>query len=356
MDDIEKIFEDQFGKIKVGNVTCYGCVTACGQIHKVTEGPYSGYSSEGPEYETIFSLGGELVNTDIGFLVAADSLCDLYGLDTISTGVCIGFACELFEKGIITVKDTDGLKLTWGNHASFLTLIERIGRREGFGALLGEGAKRAAEQISGAEAYAIHCKGLEMGGYEPRAVKGYALSYAVSNIGASHTYGRPHPDLVGTTDRLAEEGKGDMVASAQREQAITDSVIACGFGSSGITGELRNETLLAATGIDEFADATYLAKLGERVVCLERAFNVREGFSRKDDTLPARMLTEPLKNAGPATGEVVRRLDSLLDEYYDVVGYTRQGIPTPQKLEELGLHLVIRDIEQDVQSQAGRGM
>jgi aldehyde:ferredoxin oxidoreductase len=149
-------------------------------------------------------------------------------------------------------------------------------------------------------------------------------------------------------DPLAEDGhgKGEMISSSQKGQAIDDSAIVCNFGSMGLTPELRNQLLAAATGIDEFGDPNKLEKMGERIVCLERAFNVREGFSRKDDTLPDRFLTEPLRDAGPATGQIVRNLDGLIDEFYDVAGYTRQGIPTPRKLQELGLSDVAKDIQQ----------
>ncbi len=346
MEGVEKLHALEFKKIKVKNFGCWGCMTRCGQIHEVTSGAYSGAWSEGPEYETIFAFGCELYNTDLASIVAADSICDLLGMDAISTGVSIGFACELFEKGIISTKDTDGLELTWGNHAAFVRLVEKIGRREGFGELLGEGVRRAAEHIGkGASKYAMHVKGIELPGYEPRAAKGFGLSYAVSNCGGIHTYGRPGLELSRAVDPLAEEGKGKLVASVQKDYAIADCVLECPFGNAGLTPELRNQLLVAATGIEEFGDPAYLEKVGERIVCLERAFNVREGFGRKDDTLPSRFLTEPLENAGSATGQTVQQLDTMLDEYYDAAGYTRQGIPTAQKLNELGLGGVINDVE-----------
>lgn len=346
LEGIERLTSNEFKRIKLKNYSCWGCMTRCGQWRKVIDGPYAGASSEGPEYETIFAFGCELYNTDLGFIVAADALCDLYGMDTISTGVCIGFATELFERGIITTKDTDGLKLTWGNHAAFLPLVEKIGRREGFGQLLGEGVKRAAEQIGkGSEKYAMHVKGVELPGYEPRTTKGYALSYAVSNIGSTHMYGRPWAEMAKIVDPLADEGKGEMIALSQNGQAIDDSAIVCNFGSMGLSPEMKGELMAAATGINEFGDPSKLGTVGERIVCLERAFNAREGFNRKDDTLPERFLTEPLQNAGPATGQIVRNLDGLIDEFYDAADYTRQGIPTPQKLDELGLSDIVKDIE-----------
>ena len=224
--------------------------------------------------------------------------------------------------------------------------MEKIGKREGFGELLGEGVKRAAEQIgNGAEKYAMHVKGLEVPGYEPRAVKGYGLSYAVSSLGAQHNWGRPTDELTRAIDPLTEEDKGEEILSVAKRQVMSDNLLECVFGNSGLTAEARNQLLVAATGLEEFGDPAYVDRVGERVLCLERAYNIREGFSRKDDTLPERFLTEPLEDAGLATGEIVRNLDGLIDEYYDASGYTRDGIPTPQKLKELGLEKVIPDME-----------
>lgn len=346
LEGVENIGDAELAKIKTKNDGCYGCMTKCGQVREVTEGTYAGAVSEGPDYETIWSLGGNLANTDRGSLIAADSLCDKLGLDTVSAGNSIGFAYELFQRGIITKKDTDGLELSWGNHANMMKLLAKIAHREGFGELLGEGTRRAAKQIGkGAEDYAMQVKGLELPAYEPRAVKGYGLILATSNIGANHMYGRPREDLAGTTDRFADEGKGKAISRAQIGQAVEDSVIQCSFGPvTGLTPESRSQILVAATGFDEFGDPAYLNQIGERVLCLERSFNVREGFNRKDDTLPKRMLTEPLQNAGPATGQVFRKLDTLLDEYYDALGYTREGIPSTEKLNQLGLEGVAKDI------------
>jgi aldehyde:ferredoxin oxidoreductase len=339
LEGVEEIGEEELAKIKTKNDGCYGCMAKCGQVREVPEGEYAGAVSEGPDYETIWSLGGNLANTDIGSLIAADSLCDDLGLDTVSAGNAIGFAYELFQRGIITKKDTDGLELKWGDHEAMMKLVEKIGKREGFGQLLGEGTRRAAAQIGkGAEDYAMQVKGLELPAYEPRAVKGYGLILATSNIGASHMYGRPRDELAGKKDRLTEEDKGKDAAQAQISQATQDAVIQCSFSPvTGLTAESRSQLLVAATGFKEFGDPAYLNLIGERILCLERSFNVREGFSRKDDTLPKRMRTEPLKDAGPATGQVFRNLDGLLDEYYDALGYTKEGIPSAEKLKELGL-------------------
>lgn len=341
--NVTAISAEAFQPHKIADYGCYGCTTRCGNVFKVKEGPYQGAESEGPEYETIFSLGGEVGNTEIGAIIAGDRLCDLLGIDTISTGVVIGFAMELFEKGILTSAEVDGLDLGWGNHQSLLNLIEKIGRRQGFGRLLGEGVKRAAEIIGrGSEAYAIHCKGLELPGYDPRSAKAHGLSYATSNIGGSHMYGYARQEISGyklprEVDRFTDEGKGDIAGYNQINKAREEVLILCNFADSGITAEWLAALLKAATGVDDFSDPAYLDKVGERIVTLERCFNVREGFSRKQDTLPKRMLEEPLKNAGPATGEVFRSFETLLNEYYAALGYDLQGIPTKEKLEELNL-------------------
>jgi len=347
LEGLEKISEEALAGIKIKNDGCYGCMTKCGQVRQVTEGPYKGAVSEGPDYETIWSLGGNLANTDIGALIAADSLCDKLGLDTVSAGNTIGFAYELYQRGIITSKDTDGLELNWGDPAPMMTLLEKISRRDGFGKLLGEGTKRAAEKIGkGAQDYAIQVKGLELPAYEPRAVKGYGLILATANIGASHMYGRSRDELAGKKDKLTEVDKGQDAAQAEILQATQDSVVQCSFSPvTGFNAQQRSQLLVTATGFKEFADPAYVEKIGERTLCLERCFNVREGFDRKDDTLPKRMRTEQLKDAGPATGQVFKNLDGLLDEFYDALGYTRRGIPSEAKLKELGLDWVVKDIK-----------
>ncbi|MEW6375980.1 MAG: aldehyde ferredoxin oxidoreductase family protein [Thermodesulfobacteriota bacterium] len=350
MEGIERLFPEEFAKSKLKNFGCYSCMTRCGQVHEVKEGSFKGAYSEGPEYETIWAFGGQVGNNDLGAIVAADSLCDHLGIDTISTGNIIGFAFELYEKGILTQKEANGLDLRWGNTQSILSLVEKIGRREGFGRLLGEGVKRAAEQIGrGAEYYAMHSKGLELPAYEPRSIKGYGLSYATSNIGGSHMYGRPRQELYGTSDprpvdRFADEGKGDIVALVQKQQAAEEVVIVCTFGNSGLTGPLLSDLLAAGSGYEEFRDPTYIEKVGERIICLERCFNVREGFDRKEDTLPQRMFIEPLLNAADATGQMIRKMDTLLDEYYDAFGYDQHGRPTFQRLDQLGLKEVTKDL------------
>jgi len=343
---IEDLSGDQFFELKKARAGCYACMTRCGGMREVAHGPFGGTQIDGPEYETIFAFGPLLGLSDRQFVIDANALCDAYGIDTISTGVCMAFACELFTRGLISPADTGGLKLTWGNKEALFSLIEQIGQRVGFGRLLGEGVQRAAEQLGGgADAFAMHIKGLELPGYEPRGVKGYALSMATSNIGGSHMYGRPREEFSGQADPLVETGKGDLIARVQKEQALEDSLIACTFGNTGLDTTMYARLLLAATGIDDFADAANLLKIGERIVCIERCFNARDGFDRKDDTLPERMRKEPLQQAGPATDQMVGNLEHLLDEYYQALGYTAEGIPGIDRLQALDLPEAIENIK-----------
>jgi aldehyde:ferredoxin oxidoreductase len=335
---LEDISGDVFYELKRAKAGCYHCMTRCGGMREVVAGPLKGSVIDGPEYESIYAFGPLLGVTDRQFIIDANAACDYYGLDTISTGVSIAFASELFEKGILTGADTDGLDLSWGNKESVFSLIERIGKRKGVGRLLGEGVRIAAEEIGrDASSYAMHIKGLELSGYDPRGIKGYALSMATSNIGGSHMYGRPRAELAGKIDPFTEKGKGDPIAQVQKEQAVEDSLIACTFGNSGLNLTKYAQLLTAATGMEEFTEENDLLRIGERIVCVERCFNMREGFWRKDDSLPRRMTSEPLREAGPSTGQVVRDLDTLLDEYYEALGYTREGVPTAEKLKDLGI-------------------
>jgi aldehyde:ferredoxin oxidoreductase len=317
----------------------------------VTSGPYAGAQSDGPEYETIWAFSGPIDSNNIEATIAADQLCDDFGLDTISTGNNIGFAYELYEKGILTKDDTDGLELTYGNHSAMISLIKKIAKREGLGNVLAEGVMRAAAAIGkGAEAYAIQIKGVEPAAYEPRGSKCLGFNYATSNIGASHGYGYAPQEVFGlpfprAVDRFGEEENADIVVFNQNNSATGEVGVACVFARGWWAPGLYEKMLVAATGIEEIADPNYLRCVGERIVNLERAFNVREGFRRKDDTFPKRMLIEPLHTgSAPGEGQMIRNLDKFLDRYYEIRGWTPEGVPTPKKLDELGLSYVVKDM------------
>jgi aldehyde:ferredoxin oxidoreductase len=341
--DYQEVSGDEYRKLRVGDMGCYSCAARCGKVHTVNSGLYAGAHSEGPEYETIWAFTGPIESSNIEASIRADQLCDDYGLDTISTGSSIGFAFELYEKGLLTKADTDGLELTLGNHQAMVELVRKIAFREGIGDLLAEGTRRAAAAIgNGADIASIQVKGLELPAYEPRGAKTQGYNYATANIGASHCYGYSPQDVFGApfprpTDRFSEE-YADICIFNQDGTARNETGIACGFSGGWGWAHLFGKLLAAARGIAKFDDDEYLRKVGERMWNLERAFNVREGFLRQQDYLPARMRTEPLHTReADGEGQMVRHHDEFLDKYYELRGWTPQGVPTAAKLKELGL-------------------
>jgi len=307
----------------------------------------------GLEFQTIWAFSGTIGSSDIAFPIVADLLCDQMGIDTISAGNCIGFAYELFQKGILTRKDTGGLDLTWGNQEAALELLKKITNREGLGDILAEGVKRASEHIGKKSAdYAMHIKGLEMPAYEPRAAKWMGLAIATCPCGAFHNLGYSSQELLGNpfprqVDRFAEKGYADVNKMNEDRTAVIDSGVMCTF-LPNVTQlpslALLGEMLASATSIHQFANKDALLKVGERIVNLERAFNVREGFGRKDDVYPKRFTTEHLKRGAQADESIIKNFEGMLDEYYAIRGWNSGGVPTREKLESLGLKEITNDI------------
>jgi len=346
----QKISGEAYRKLSTGDMGCYSCAARCGKVHTVTSGVYAGAHSEGPEYESIWAFTGPIESASIEASIRADELCDDFGLDTISAGSSIGFAFELYEKGLLKKSDTDGLELTLGNHKAMVELVRKIAFREGIGNLLAEGTRRAAAAIGkGADIAAINIKGLELPAYEPRGAKSQGYNYATANIGASHCYGYAAQDIFGApfprpTDRFGED-YADVVIFNQNGTARNETGICCGFSGGWGWGPLFGKLLAAARGIDKFADEEYLKKVGERMWNLERAFNIREGFRRREDSVPKRMLTEPLHTReADGEGQMVRHQDAFLDSYYKLRGWTREGVPTTEKLKEIGLGFAAKDV------------
>ncbi|MCZ7662979.1 MAG: aldehyde ferredoxin oxidoreductase family protein [Thermoleophilia bacterium] len=352
LEGLENLDTAAFQAFKTGNHACWGCATRCGQVHHVRFGPFAGEWSEGPEYESVWALGPEVGLVDPAAIIAADHLCDRLGLDTISTGVSIGFLFELAQRGLVgpagaggllSPAAVEGLDLTWGNSATILELIRRIAFRQGVGDLLAQGTRCAAETLGGdAPHYAMHAKGLELPAYDPRGAKAHGMGYALSNIGGSHMYGYARQEISAykeprPLDPQADTGKGDVIAWNQIRKAIEETLILCNFADTAMDLPFLAGTLWAATGLDPLGDLDHLWLLGERIVTLERQFNLREGFSRKNDVLPSRMLTEPLVQAGPNSGELIREPDTVVDEYYAALGYDADGRPTAATLGRLGL-------------------
>jgi aldehyde:ferredoxin oxidoreductase len=351
MEGFEKIAGGEYQKLLTRKYGCYACSVKCYCGYEVKSGPYKCVAAGGPNYESVWAFTGVIDSPDLEHTIYADTRCDDVGVDTISMGVTIGCAFELYERGIITAKDTDGLELVWGNHDAALQLVERTARREGFGDLLAEGSMRMAQRLGkGAEAYAMHVKGQEMPGYEPRGLKAHGMNFATANVGANHNYGWAPQDFYGAqvpraTSPYADEGNADITKYNQDITAMTETGIQCTFyvHCDWITPQIFSNLLVAGTGIPEHGDPQYMWKVAERIYNMERAFNVREGLSRKDDSLPQRILTEELQK-GLAEGQRVRKQDAFLDQYYDLRGWDRRGIPTENKLKELGLGDLVRDI------------
>ena len=331
--------------ILTGASHCKFCPIGCGREIEIKEGPYTGLSGPGPEYETIAAFGPLCLNDNIEAIAKANDLCNRYGLDTISTGVTIAFAMECFERGIITKKDTDGLDLIWGNHLAIVELVNKIGKREGIGNLLAEGSKRAAEKLRrGSEEFAMHIKGLELPLHDPRAFASWAVSYSTANRGGCHiqapTYwierGVTFPDL-GFPEKLgrfSSERKAELCKVFQDFCEALECMIICKFA---MYGNLRSPHMLKliylSTGWDINLDE--FLKIGERSFNLKRMINVKLGISRKDDTLPKRILSLQLMNGG--TQGHIPDQETMLREYYQLRGWSQDGIPNPEKLEELSL-------------------
>jgi len=339
----------------------FACLQRCGRYTMVRTGPYA-YIGGGPEYESQSALGSRCGNDNIESVLYGHHLCNLYGLDTISTGATISWAMECWERGLITPEDTGGLDLSWGNHETIIRLIRLIARREGIGDLLAEGSYRAAKRIGrGTEKYVMHSKGQEIAGQEPRAQKSMGLASATAARGADHLYAFPVLDEVGfdreieirygrqylpeMADRLNPKYKGIMVKENEDFCAVVESLGVCKYGTL-IPPVLFYDDVVAAfevtVGVKMSVEQFKL--IGERIVNLNRCFNVREGITRRDDALPERLTKEPAPE-GPAKGQVVE-LDQMLDEYYTVRGWrVSDGIPTPETLRRLGLEDVAADLE-----------
>ncbi len=344
---VDKLGKDANTSRKVGRIGCYNCPVSCSQIKLAREGKYAGELSEGPEFETIYSLGSTLGIDNIDTVIAADRLCDELGIDTISAGVTIGFAMEMYEKGILTDEDTDNLNLNFGNEEALLKLLHDISYRQGLGELLSLGTKRIAEKIGqGTGKYAMQVKGLEMPAYDIRGAKAHGLNFATSYTGADHNRGYAFQEIFGIpvpekVNRFAIEGKGKLTKWNQDIRTATcDCAPMCAFLLDMAVPDIACENTAAImkslTGVDIAPEE--VEAVGERVNNLARVYNILAGFGREDDTFPGRVLEEPLSD-GNSQGEYIGRkdLNKMLDEYYEVRGWTSEGLPTRGKLFTLGL-------------------
>jgi aldehyde:ferredoxin oxidoreductase len=322
--------------IVTANKGCFGCPMMCGKQSYVKEGKYKGTEVEGPEYELLALMGSNCGITNVEAIAKGAYLVDDLGLDGISTGVAISFIMECYKHGVISKDDLWGMEGTFGNEELYVKLIHAISQREGIGDLLAEGVKRAAERLGqGTEEYAMHVKGMELPGYDPRGTHGMGIAYATSDRGACHqrAWTVNNEILAEPPNNHSIKGKARLVKDIQDERAACFSLVLCDFVPLDLEDFVSMTN--ASTGFN-YTEDEYL-KCGERIWNLTRLFNVREGADRKADTLPKR-LTEPVPE-GPSEGKAVtvEMLDSMLDEYYEYRGWTVDGIPGAEKIKELGL-------------------
>lgn len=336
------------------NITCFACPIECGRGTEISKGKYAGHKGEGPEYETVGTFGGMCFINDLEAITMAGYLCNDYGIDTISAGSTIAFAMECYEKGILTDSDTGGIAINFGDPDIIVELVHLIARREGIGDLLAGGTMRMSEKLGqGSEDFAMHVKGLELPAYDSRAVQMTGLTYATANRGGDHiTAYIQGPTFVDSPFLIIEDSeiKDPFVADPEEvkvaidlEDMLTtfDCVGACKFMGLCLNADDWVKLVNLVTGWN-LSTAEY-KQAGERVYNLARAFSNREGLTAADDTLPKRLLEEPMPE-GPAEGHV-NELPILLDKYYLLRSWDKKtGKPTPEKLSELGLNEVIKEI------------
>ncbi|AVX21482.1 aldehyde ferredoxin oxidoreductase family protein [Carboxydocella thermautotrophica] len=310
---------------------CYRCPIACGRYCEV-----DGEEGGGPEYETIWAYGSDCGVSDLKAIIKANNLCNEYGLDTISAGATIAAAMELYQRGIIKPEEVDGPELKWGSGEAIVEWTRKMGAGEGLGAKLALGSARLCEAYGHPE-LAMAVKKQELPAYDPRGVQGHGLQYATSNRGGCHVRGYMiSPEILGLPeklDRFSLEGKAEWVKVFQDLTAVIDSLGLCLFTSFALGAQDYADLYNAATG--ENLTAEQLLACGERIWNNERLFNLQEGYTAQDDTLPRRLLEEPIPD-GPSKGSV-HRLAELLPVYYQVRGWDENGVPTAARRQELGL-------------------
>jgi len=318
-------------KYRAGRRPCPMCNKPCSQYVKVDSEKWGTFMVDGPEYETLYSFGGVLEIDDFETVAYLNKIADEYGIDTISAGVTIAWAMEAYERGLLSANETDGIELTFGSGDAAVQALRKMALREGnLGKLLADGVKRASERL-GKESwkFAMHVKGMEPPAYDVRGIKGMALAFAVNVRGADHlTSGAYGTELVGKwwkfegVDRTKGENKGFEIAFHENLMAVYDALGVCKFSRHMYFLEGFPELVEAVTGMN-IGDAELMV-IGERIMNIARAFNAREGFTRKDDTLPYRVMWEPIPE-GPSKGMHVPpwELDRMLDEYYQARGESR---------------------------------
>ena len=340
-------------KFVIKKTGCHRCPVNCKAEIKISDGIYKGFQGGRPEYETVMKMGPLCGLSEPRELLYLTNLCNMLGLDTISTGGVIAFAMELFDRGIITRKDTGGLDLRWGDAETIEILIQQVASGRGLGKILALGVRRAAKIFGkSSEKYAYHVKGVEIYGADPRGLMGTALSYAVSLRGGDFTSVYPIPEYryspakakkeFGTeqvVNLTATEGKGALVKKCMIVSMVIDSLGLCKVPTLAISANydlvLESQLLKAITDLDISAEELFF--IGERLVNMEKLFNLRHGSDYHTDTLPDFFINQPVAE-GPAKGLCVN-LEPMVQDFYRRMGWDVNGIPTSDTLQKLGLDL-----------------
>lgn len=356
--------EKNFLKRRMG---CVSCAINCHRLSEVKHGKFSGYQSAGPEYETISAFGSGCGIAKMDTIVKANGLCNDLGLDTISAGNVIQWTIECVEKGILEKKEVDGLNYDWNKSDVVLETIEKIAFRRGFGDLLAEGVNLSSKKIGrGSEKFAVHSRGLEQSNVDTRAGKGYALAFAVNPRGPDHLTNAAIMEFGFTEETRAlvkkltgdekyatpylTEKRAEMIRWGEDCMAVTDSLGFCMFASAGpawlLTPANMAKMFSAGTGI--IMSEEDILFVGRRIITLERAFNIREGHHRKDDSLPYKLMNEELKE-GPLKGlkNSQEELDIMLNDYYTLHKWDlASGWPTEEIYKKMGLEFVIDELKE----------
>jgi aldehyde:ferredoxin oxidoreductase len=358
MEEGQDLEPENMDRYSIGMSGCYGCVVHCRHRYVLKEGEYAPLYGEGPEYTSLGAFGTMVGCPKMETVLIANHLVNKYGIDTLETGGLIAWAMELYEKGIINDKTTKGLKLEWGNEEALFELIRKIAEREGFGSILADGFKTAIAKIGkGSEYYAIQVKGMSNLHSDERPTPSFALGIATSTRGADHLRSRPAMDLYGLPEDLLEkiyegkvssdytsyEGKSRMIWWQELLYTVTDSLGTCKFQTSFCAVHAPrwkefSKLIQLATGMK--ISKPQLMEIGERIYTLERMFNNREGFGRKDDALPERYFKEPTPiGLAMAKGKTIdkEKFNKMLDEYYVLHKWGSNGVPKKETLKHLGL-------------------
>ncbi|HUW12161.1 MAG TPA: aldehyde ferredoxin oxidoreductase family protein [Anaerolineae bacterium] len=349
----EKIGEDSVVALQERRYACWGCPIACGGWVKLGAGQYALSAAPDslghkPEYETLWSFGTDLLNDNLESIVKANEICNEFGLDTVSTGATIAFAIECFEEGIISIHDADGLELTWGNDSAIIALAGKIGRREGFGDVLADGVKTAAERIGrGAEQYAIHVAGEELPGHDPRFMPALATTYLSDATPGRHTQGGGWPPpgirVRGAKKKYEYQGQAEDFYKLMTSMHVVNSAGLCMFGHYAYHVELIPKQLTAVTGWDYALDDIW--EVGERIATMRHVFNLREGHNPLARNVPGLMVGQPPLQAGRLEGITVD-YETMRREFLDRVGWDpRTAIPSEERLCQLGMDFLLADLE-----------